>query len=164
MLGVAIAIAATLAVRMVGMRAPFLQRSELGGQAVKTAKLDAPKGKPADNAGAAKSSGEAIDVAPTASIVQPPAKLGAPDLAPESGPPASELLAAIPPGISTVLARRGHGRTTHAQYELATRLFEGRGLPKDQAGSGSLVRTRRLGSASRPRNIGLARCMRRALA
>ena len=30
---------------MVGIRAPFLQRSELGGQAVKTAKVDAPKDK-----------------------------------------------------------------------------------------------------------------------
>ncbi len=47
LLGVAIAIAATLAVRMVGIRAPFLQRSELGGQAFKTAKLNAPPGKPA---------------------------------------------------------------------------------------------------------------------
>ena len=48
LLGVAVAIAATLAVRMAGVRAPFLQRSELGGQAVNTAKVDAPKGKPAD--------------------------------------------------------------------------------------------------------------------
>ena len=74
LLGVAVAIAATLAVRMAGVRAPFLQRSELGGQAVNTAKVDAPKGKPTDAAGAAKSGGEAIDVAPTASIAQPPAK------------------------------------------------------------------------------------------
>ena len=103
LLGVAIAIAATLAVRMVGVRAPFLQRSELGGQAVKTAKVDAPKGKPSGAAGAVKSGGEAIDVAPTASIAQPPAKPDGPALAPQSGPPAGELLAAIPPGISPPL-------------------------------------------------------------
>ena len=41
LLGVAIAVAATLAVRAVGVRTPFfLQRSELGGQAVKTAKIE----------------------------------------------------------------------------------------------------------------------------
>ena len=36
LLGVALALAATVAVRAVGVRAPFLQRSELDGQAVKT--------------------------------------------------------------------------------------------------------------------------------
>ncbi len=80
LLGVAIAIAATLAVRMVGIRAPFLQRSELGEQAVKTAKADAPKGEPSGGTGAVRSNPEAIDVAPTASIAQPPAKLAEPNL------------------------------------------------------------------------------------
>src|ERR1700722_16825989 len=46
LLGFAIVIAATLAVRMVGVRAPFLQHSELGGQSLKTPEVDA-KGKPA---------------------------------------------------------------------------------------------------------------------
>jgi localization factor PodJL len=132
LLGVAIAIAATLAVRMAEVRAPFLQRSELGGQAVKTAKVDAPKDKPADLAGAVKSGGGAIDVAPTASIAQPPAKPSAPDLAPESGPSAGELMAAIPPGISSSLRDAVAAGQPNAQYELAMRLFEGRGLPKDQ--------------------------------
>ena len=132
LLGVAIAIAATLAVRMVGVRAPFLQRSELGGQAVNTAKVDAPKGKPSGVAGAVKPGGEAIDVAPTASIAQPPAKPDGPDLAPESGPSASELMAAIPPGISPSLRDAVAAGQPAAQYELAMRLFEGRGLPKDQ--------------------------------
>ena len=54
LLGVAVAVAATIAVRMVGVRAPFLQRSQLGGQAVNTAKLDSPKGQPADLAGRAQ--------------------------------------------------------------------------------------------------------------
>jgi localization factor PodJL len=130
LLGVALAIATTLAVRMVGVRAPFLQRSEVGGQAVNTAKVDAPKGKPS-GAGAVKPSGEAIDVAPTASIAQPPIK---PDgrLAPESGPRADDLMAAIPPGISASLRDATAAGQPGAQYELAMRLFEGRGLPKDQ--------------------------------
>ena len=117
LLGVAIVIAATLAVRMVGVRAPFLQRSELGGQAFKTAKVDVPRG---------------IDVAPTASIAQPPAKPDASALAPQSGPPVSELLAAIPPEIPPSLRDALAAGAPAAQYELAMRLFEGRGASKDQ--------------------------------
>ena len=132
LLGVAVAILATLAVRMIGVRAPFLQRSELGGQAVNTAKVDAPKGQPSGAASAIKRDGEAIDVAPTASIAQPPAKPDASSLAPQSGPPVGELLAAIPPGISPSLRDAVAAGLPNAQYELAMRLFEGRGAPKDQ--------------------------------
>jgi localization factor PodJL len=131
LLGVAIAIAATLAVRMVGVRAPFLQGSELGGQAFKTAKIDPTKAKPAGAASAAKSGGETIDVAPTASIAQPPSKPSVPDLAPSAGPSASDLMATIPPGISSSLRDGVAAGQPAAQYELAMRLFEGRGLPKD---------------------------------
>jgi localization factor PodJL len=131
LLGVAIAIATTLAVRMVGVRAPFFQRSEVGGQAVNTAKLDTPKGKPSNVASAIKPGGEAIDVAPTASISQPPAKPVALDLAP-SGPAAGEFMPAIPPGISVSLRDATAAGQPNAEYELAMRLFEGRGLPKDQ--------------------------------
>jgi localization factor PodJL len=129
LLGVALAIATTLAVRMVGVRAPFLQRSQLGGQAFNTARIDAPKGKPS-GAGAV-TSGEPIDVAPTASIAQPPVK---PDgrLAPESGPAAGDLIPAIPPGISASLRDATAAGQPNAQYELAMRLIEGRGVPKDQ--------------------------------
>ena len=131
LLGVAVAIAATLAVRMTGLRAPFLH-SELGEQAVNTARLDAPKGKPANGAGPAKP-GEAIDVAPIASIAEPRVKPRAPDLAPASGPSADELIAAIPPGIPQALRDAVSAGQANAQYELAMRLVEGRGLPKDQA-------------------------------
>ncbi|HEY1783280.1 MAG TPA: hypothetical protein VGG79_23155 [Roseiarcus sp.] len=133
LLGVAVAIAATLAVRMGGLRAPFLLRSQVGEQAVNTAKIDAPKGKPAEVANAAKSAGETIDVAPTASIGQPPAKPVAPDLAPGKGPSASELMAAIPPGIPQSLRDAVAAGQANAQYELAMRLFEGRGPAKDQS-------------------------------
>jgi localization factor PodJL len=132
LLGVVIAIATTLAVRIVGVRAPFLQRSELGGQAFNTAKLDTPAGKPSGVAGAIKPEGEAIDVAPTASIAQPPAKPAGVDLAPPSELSARELMAAIPPGISASLRDATAAGQPNAQYELAMRLFEGRGLPKDQ--------------------------------
>jgi localization factor PodJL len=117
---------------MVGIRAPFLQRSELGGQAVNTARLDAPKRKPPDVVGAIRPAGEAIDVAPTASIAQPPTKSLGLDLAPQGGPPAGDLMAAIPPGIPASLRDATAANQPNAQYELAMRLFEGRGLPKDQ--------------------------------
>ena len=130
LLGVAVAIAATLAVRLSGVRAPFLH-SEVG-QAFNTAQNDGPKGKPPEAAGAGKS-GETIDVAPTASIGQPPAKPGAPDLASGKGPSASELIAAIPPGIPQSLRDAVAAGEPNAQYELAMRLFEGRGLAKDQS-------------------------------
>ncbi len=129
LLGVAVAIAATLAVRLAGARAPFLQHFELGGQAFNTAKIDAPKMKPS---GAVKPGRETIDVAPTASIAQPPAKPRAPDLAPESGPTAAELMATIPAGIPASLRDATAAGQPNAQYELAMRLIEGRGLPKDQ--------------------------------
>jgi localization factor PodJL len=132
LLGVALAIAATLAVRAVGVRAPFLQRSELDGQAVKTARIESSPLRPPGHAVAVKPIGPAIDRAPTASISQPPAKPDAPDLPQESAPSPAELLAAIPPGISPTLRDAVVAGAPAAQYELALRLFEGRGLPKDQ--------------------------------
>ena len=134
LLGVAVAVAATIAVRMVGVRAPFLQRSQLGGQAVNTARLNSPKGQPADLPGALKS-GEAIDVAPTASIVQPPPKPDEHEFAPPSGPPAGELLTAIPAGVSASLRDAVAAGQPNAQHELAVRMFEGRGVAKDQSGA-----------------------------
>ncbi len=132
LLGIALAIAATVAVRAVGVRAPFLQRSELDGHAVKTAKVEAPL-KPAGPAGAAKQTDPTVDPAPTASIPEPPAKPDARVLPPQVAPSPAELLAAIPPGISPGLRDAVAAGSPTAQYELALRLFEGRGLPKDQA-------------------------------
>jgi localization factor PodJL len=71
-------------------------------------------------------------VAPTASIAEPSAKPDGLDLAPPTGPSAGELMPAIPPGISASLREATAAGQPNAQYELAMRLFEGRGLPKDQ--------------------------------
>ena len=57
LLGVALVIAATLAVRLVGVHAPLLQRSDWGGQPVKAAKVDAPLDRALDLAAAIKSIG-----------------------------------------------------------------------------------------------------------
>ena len=161
LLGIAIAIATTLAVRMVGVRAPFLQRSEVGGQAVNTAKLDAPKGKPSGVGDAVKSGGEAIDVAPTASIAQPPAKPDALDLAPadrafcgraHGGDPARDFCspcATRPPLASPM-------RNTNSRCACS------------KAGDCRRISQRRPGGSNAPprsalprRNIGLGRCTRR---
>jgi len=125
---VAIAIAATLAVRMAGVRAPFLH-SELDGRAVDAAAAGAPKA--ADQARGARPGGEAIDVQPTGSIAQQPVKPA--DLAPESGPSARALPLAIPPEIPSALRDAVAAGEPSAQYELAMRLADGRGLPKDPA-------------------------------
>ena len=132
LLGVALAIAATLAVRLVGVRAPLLQRSDLDGQAVKAAKVDAPLGRALDLAGAIKSIGRAIDAAPTASIAPAPAKPDAPDVPPAIAPLPNDVLTAIPPEISQPLRDALAAGAPGAEYELALRLFEGRGAPKDQ--------------------------------
>ena len=163
LLGVAVAIAATLAVRMGGVRAPFLQRSQVGEQAVNTAKIDAPKGKPAEVANAAKSAGETIDVAPTASIGQPPAKPGAPDLAPGHGPSASELMAAIPPGFPSPCATQSRPASPmrNTNSRCACSKAGGSRRIKQRRPDGSNAPPR---SAWRRRNIASARCTRRELA
>ena len=164
LLGVAVAIAATLAVRMVGVRAPFLQRSELGGQAVNTAKLDAPKGKPAEVAGAVKPAGEAIDVAPTASIAQPPAKpdaLGS--CAARAGLRRASSWRRFRPGSPRPCATRSRPasptRNTNSRCACSKAGGCRRISRRPPAGSNAPPR-----SASRRRNIGSARCTRRALA
>jgi localization factor PodJL len=133
LLGVALAIAATLAVRTVGVRAPFLQPSELDGQAVKSAKIETPPLKSAGPAGLKKPINPAIDRAPTASIPGQSPKPDAPGLPQESAPLPAGLMAAIPAGIPQALRDAVIAGAPAAQYELALRLFEGRGLPKDQS-------------------------------
>ena len=127
LLGVALVIAATLAVRLVGVRTPFLQRSEIDAP-VKAARVEAPAF-PHDLIESLKSIGHAIDAAPTGSIAQPPAKLAPPP--PESGAPAPDIKPPIPTGIPLSLRDAVSAGSPGAEYELALRLFEGRGAPKD---------------------------------
>ena len=133
LLGVALAIAATLAVRAVGVRAPFLQRSELDGHAVKSAKVESSPITPPSPAGATTPINPAIDKAPTASIPGPSPKPDAAVLPQGGAPSPAELMAAIPAGIPPALHDAVAAGAPGAQYELALRLFEGRGLPKDQS-------------------------------
>ena len=138
LLGVALLIAATLAVRLVGLGTPFLQKSELDGGPVKTAQVGATFEGALDRTGEPKSISEAkpasrpIDETPTAAIPTAPAKPT--DVSTPQANPAlpQDLLAAIPAGISQPLRDAIVAGAPGAQYELAQRLFEGRALSKDQ--------------------------------
>jgi localization factor PodJL len=159
LLGVAIAIAATLAVRMVGVRAPFLQRSEVGGQAVNTAKVDAPKGEPSGVAGAVKRGGEAIDAAPTASIAQPPAK-PALNLPRAAGLQQASSSRRFRPGFPNPCATRSPPanplRNMNSRCACSKAVDCRRISQRRPCGSNAPPR-----SALPRRSIGLARCMRR---
>jgi localization factor PodJL len=129
LLAIALAIGASVAVRLAGVHAPFLQRLELEGRPVKAARTDAPSGKDFDFAQGAKSGARPVDTTPTASIPSPaePSKANV-----VAGPLPPELLAAIPAGLPQGLRDAVVAGASAAQYELAQRLLEGRELPQDQ--------------------------------
>ena len=129
LLALALAIGASVAVRLAGVHAPFLQRLEPEGRPVKAARTDAPPGKDFDFARGAKTGARPVDTTPTASIPSPaePSKANV-----VAGPLPPELLAAIPVGLPQGLRDAVVAGTSAAQYELAQRLLEGRELPQDQ--------------------------------
>ena len=123
------AIGASVAVRLTGVHAPFLQRLEPEGRPVKAARTDAPPGKDFDFARGVKTGAPPVDTTPTASI---PAPAGPSKANVVAGPLPPELLAAIPVGLPQGLRDAVAAGTSAAQYELAQRLLEGRELPQDQ--------------------------------
>ncbi len=136
LLAVALAIVATVAVRLVGIHAPFLQKSESEERPVKAAGAIAPARNGVDFARGVKTdarpgdtSARPVDTSPTASIAtsSEPAKTSS---ATGSLPP--ELISAIPLGLPQGLRDAVVAASPGAQYELGERLFEGRGLPQDQ--------------------------------
>ena len=132
MLAVALAIAASVAVRLVGPHSPLSQKQDTDGQPPKESPA-APEAPKADNGPSSSTTTlpPAIDPAPTASIRPPerPAKGKA------SGPSATDVLPAIPLGLTQPLQDGVLAGAPAAQYELALRLYEGRGLPQDQKGA-----------------------------
>ena len=129
LLALALAIGASVAVRLAGVHAPFLQRLEPEGRPVKAARTDALPGKDFDFAQGAKTGARPVDTTPTASIPSPaePSKANV-----VAGPLPPELLAAIPVGLPQGLRDAVVAGASAAQYELAQRLLEGRELPQDQ--------------------------------
>src|SRR5579883_15643 len=78
----------------------------------------------------AKKEARAIDMTPTGAIA--PAAPSAPPAAHKPPVPApADLVALIPPSTSQTLRDLAASGDPAAQYELAARLFEGRGMPRD---------------------------------
>jgi localization factor PodJL len=136
LLAVALAIVATVAVRLVGIHAPFLQRPESDGRPVKAAGTDARSRDGLDFALGVKTdarppdtTAQPVDTSPTASIARSsdPAKTNS-----IARPLSPELITAIPPGLPQGLRDAVVGGSPGAQYELGQRLFEGRGIAQDQ--------------------------------
>ena len=129
LLAVALAIVATVAVRLVGTHAPFLQRSESEERPVKAAGMNAPARNGVDIARGVRTDARPVDTSPTASIATS-SEPGKTNSATGSLPP--ELISAIPLGLPQGLRDAVVAGSPGAQYELGQRLFEGRGLPQDQ--------------------------------
>jgi localization factor PodJL len=136
LLAVALAIVATVAARLVGIHAPFLQRPESDGRPVKAAGTDAPARNGFDFALGAKTDSRPVDTtarpldtSPTGSITtsSEPAKTNS-----IVGTLPPELITAIPLGLPQGLRDAVVEGSPGAQYELGQRLFEGRGIPQDQ--------------------------------
>ncbi len=134
LLGVALLIAVTVAIRLVGLHSPLPQKSGPEGRPAKAAAAGAKSLKPIGLGGPAKTARRLIDSMPTGSIAPAPersqAQTSEPSRATLALPP--DLLSAIPAGISEALRDSVVAGAPGAQYELAERLFEGRGLPRDQ--------------------------------
>ena len=106
LLVVALAIVATVAVRLAGVHAPFLQRPEPDGRPVKAAGTDAAPSKGAELASGSKTEARPVDTTPTGSIAtaSEPAKANTP-----AGSLPPELISAIPAETPRELAQRDPG-------------------------------------------------------
>ena len=136
LLAVALAIVATVAVRLVGIHAPFLQRPGPEGRPAKAAETDAPSRNGFDFALGVKTDARPVDTttrpvdtSPTASIVTSPEPAKSNSIA---GPLPPELITSIPLGLPQGLRDAVVAGSPGAQYELGQRLFEGRGIAQDQ--------------------------------
>ena len=143
LLAVALAILATVAIRLTGAHAP-LQKSELdtpaktaGTQTPVTAAplapvAQAPIAKPpeAPRPEITASAPPTVDPTPTASIGPAAKSKSAAPAATRLPPP--DLLATLPSGLPTPLRDGVLAGAASAQYELAQRLLDGRGVTQDQ--------------------------------
>jgi localization factor PodJL len=130
LLGVALVALLTIAFVELGvMRQPGMQKSEsppIG--APKQSSLEPAKEAPAAPAPQPHADARAIDASPVGSIAPAPAN------APTTkflSPAPPELVAAIPPGVPQGLRDAAAAGDPSAQFELASRLAEGRSIVKD---------------------------------
>jgi localization factor PodJL len=128
LLAAALVLAVTAAARVIGVHAPFTQKSDLGSPAVKIASTEAPARSAVPGAVASRTAQGSVDTAPTGSIT--PTRLNVEGVARPTPP---DLSAAIPAGVAPALREAVLAGSPAAQYDLAQQLFEGRALPQDQA-------------------------------
>ncbi len=126
LLAAAFAIVAIAAVRLISEHAPLARKSDLSGQPSKVALAGGSSGKPIL---IAPPTAPQIDRTPTASIASPPETSKANPSSLTAGPELSSTVAAALPASLHDAVVAG---SPAAQYELAQRLFEGRGVPQDQ--------------------------------
>jgi localization factor PodJL len=127
LLAAAVALAVTAVVRLIGAQAPFMQKSELDGPPKAAAARVLPQAA-SDVASAVGTPPGSIDTTPTASV----GRKANIDSNPGGGSPPPELGAAIPSGATPSLREAILAGSPAAEYDLAQRLFEGRGLSQDQ--------------------------------
>ena len=125
LLGFALAIVVTVAARLVSAP-PIVRKSDADRPNAAATGLSL--GKPAGPTAATGPAERPLDTTPTASIapVSEPAKTSI-----ASGASPADPLAMVPAGVSPFLRDAVLAGSPGAEYELAQRLFEGRGLPQD---------------------------------
>ena len=123
-------LALTAVARMMGAHAPLLQKSEGKGAATRPAATLVLPPKLSGDGRAAASGTAVVDGTPIGSIARSP---GNNDSSPGNGPVTPDLTAAIPSGAPPSLREAVLAGSPLAQYDLAQRLLEGRGLSQNQA-------------------------------
>ena len=128
LLAAILALALTAVARMMVAHAPLLQKSGAISATKPATALVLPRS-PSGAVGAEGRATAAVDSTPTGSIKRSPADN---DNGPGSGRTRSDLLAAIPGDTSPALREAVAAGSPSAQYDLAQRLLDGRGLAQDQ--------------------------------
>jgi localization factor PodJL len=128
LLAAVLVLALTAVARMMGAHAPLLQKSEANGTPTQPAAALLLSRSPSGAAGAAAGATVAVDATPTGSINRSAANS---DSSPGSGRP--DLVSAIPSSTPPSLREAVVAGSPSAQYDLAQRLLDGRGMAQDQA-------------------------------
>ncbi|HXZ18152.1 MAG TPA: tetratricopeptide repeat protein, partial [Roseiarcus sp.] len=124
-LAAALALAVAAAAVLMSVHGPLMRKSERNEAPVKTAETQLV---PPTAAGAAEA--PSLDRSPTGSLGRGQAVVEGPLAA---GPAAAELSAALPNGVASSLREAVLAGSPAAEYDLAQRLLDGRGLPQNQA-------------------------------
>ncbi len=129
LLAAVLILAVTALARLLDAHAPLAQKSELDGPAAKPAATQVLPRLPSGVVGAAGAQLVPVDATPIGSIGRVQANS---DNSSRSAPTTPDLSAAIPSGATPSLREAVLAGSPAAQYDLAQRLLEGRGLPQDQ--------------------------------